>query len=206
MTTALICLSLAGLLFGYLLGSLSTAIILCKLMRLPDPRSQGSGNPGATNMLRIGGKKAAIITLLGDGLKGLLPALAAAAVLAFNNSWSEATWLPAVAGFGAFLGHLYPVFFSFKGGKGIATAFGVLGGIAWPVLVLTGLSWLIVAFISRYSALAGLTAFALAPVYALYVTSEIFTSIVIAVMTLFIFWRHRGNIQRLWNGTEGKIG
>jgi glycerol-3-phosphate acyltransferase PlsY len=98
------------------------------------------------------------------------------------------------------------VFFGFKGGKGVATAFGVLGGVAWPVLVLTGLTWLIVAFISRYSALAGLTAFALAPVYALYVSGEIFTSIVIAVMTLLIFWRHRGNIQRLWNGTEGKIG
>ncbi|HEX7026102.1 MAG TPA: glycerol-3-phosphate 1-O-acyltransferase PlsY [Gammaproteobacteria bacterium] len=170
MTMTLICLSLAGLLFGYLLGSLSTAIILCKLMRLPDPRSQGSGNPGATNMLRIGGKKAAIITLLGDALKGLLPALAAVLVINIQSSLSEATWLPAVAGLGAFLGHLYPVFFGFKGGKGVATAFGVLGGVAWPVLVLTGLTWLIVAFISRYSALAGLTAFALAPVYALYVS------------------------------------
>lgn len=207
MTITLICLSLAGLLFGYLLGSLSTAIILCKLMRLPDPRSQGSGNPGATNMLRIGGKKAAIITLLGDGLKGLLPALAASAVLSFNSSWSQdASWLPALAGFGAFLGHLYPVFFGFQGGKGVATAFGMLAGIAWPVFVLTGLTWLVVAFISKYSALAGLTAFALAPVFALYVTGGIFTGVVVGIMTLFIFWRHRGNIQRLWAGTEGRIG
>jgi glycerol-3-phosphate acyltransferase PlsY len=207
MTITLICLSLAVLLFGYLLGSVSTAIVLCKLMRLPDPRSQGSGNPGATNMLRIGGKKAAIITLLGDGLKGLVPALAAAAVLSFSHVGSrDISWLPAIGGFGAFLGHLYPVFFGFKGGKGVATAFGVLAGIAWPVFVLTGLTWLIVAFVSRYSALAGLTAFALAPVYALCVTGGVFTSIVIGIMTLYIFWRHRGNIQRLWAGTEGRIG
>lgn len=207
MAITLICLSLAVLLFGYLLGSVSTAIILCKLMRLPDPRSQGSGNPGATNMLRIGGKKAAIITLLGDALKGLVPALAAAAVLSFNPAWDRvAPWLPAVAGFGAFLGHLYPVFFGFKGGKGVATAFGVLAGIAWPVCVLTALTWLIVAFVSRYSALAALTAFALAPVYALYETGGLFTGGVIGIMTLFIFWRHRGNIRRLWAGTEGRIG
>lgn len=207
MTITLVCLSLAALLFGYLMGSVSTAIILCKLLRLPDPREQGSGNPGATNMLRIGGKKAAIITLLGDTLKGLLPALAASVVLSFNGSLSqEASWLPAVAGFGAFLGHLYPVFFGFQGGKGIATAFGVLAGIAWPVFVLTGLTWLIVAFVSRYSALAGLTAFMLSPVYSLYVSGGILTSVVVGIMALFIFWRHRGNIQRLWAGTEGRIG
>lgn len=207
MTITLICLSLAVLLFGYLLGSVSTAIILCKLLRLPDPRSQGSGNPGATNMLRIGGKKAAIITLLGDALKGLVPALAAAAVLSFNPAWSrEASWLPAIGGFGAFLGHLYPVFFGFKGGKGVATAFGALAGIAWPVFVLTGLTWLIVALASRYSALAALIAFALAPVYALYISGGVFTSAIVGLMTLFIFWRHRGNIQRLWAGTEGRIG
>ncbi|HEY3487817.1 MAG TPA: glycerol-3-phosphate 1-O-acyltransferase PlsY [Gammaproteobacteria bacterium] len=195
---------LGALVSGYLLGSLSAAIITCKLMGLPDPRSHGSSSPGATNVLRTGNKKAAIITLLGDVLKGLLPVLATAYYL--QQTGVKLPWLPAIAGIGAFLGHLYPLYFGFKGGKGVATAYGVLLGIAWPVCVMTGVTWLLIAFLFRYSSLAALIAFALAPVYALWWTASCTLAGLMLLMTFLIYWRHWANIERLINGTEPKIG
>jgi glycerol-3-phosphate acyltransferase PlsY len=195
---------LAGaLLPGYLLGSISAAIVTCKLMGLPDPRSHGSGSPGATNVLRTGNKTAAIITLLGDAAKGLIPVLLARFYI---HHHSGPDWLPAAAGFGAFLGHLYPLYFGFRGGKGVATAYGVLLGIAWPVFMLTGATWLLMAGIFRISSLSALTAFALAPLYTVWWTSSWIASGWVLAMTVLIYWRHRANIQRLLNGTEPRIG
>ncbi len=158
-------INLLYVLAGYLLGSLSSAIITCRLMGLPDPRSGGSGNPGATNVLRLGGKKAATITLAGDILKGLLPVLAVKALGADIMVQSAV----AVA---AFLGHLYPVFFGFKGGKGVATVLGVLLGLYWPVGLLTIASWLVIAKGFKISSLAALIAILLAPLYVLWLKPE----------------------------------
>lgn len=183
---------------AYLIGSVSSAIIVCHLMRLPDPRTQGSRNPGATNVLRIGGKKAAIITLLGDTLKGILPVLIA--------KWLgfDATILVFIA-FAAFLGHLFPIFFRFEGGKGVATAIGCLLALNWP----TGLSWLatwgIIAFLFRYSSLASLTASLLAPLYIWFFTHNLIWTITIALMSIILIIRHRSNIVKLVRGEESKI-
>lgn len=203
MTMTVVYLS-GALLFGYLLGSISAAIITCKLMGLPDPRSHGSGSPGATNVLRTGSKTAAIITLLGDAAKGLIPVVLARLYL--QHAGSGPAWLPAAAGIGAFLGHLYPLYFGFKGGKGVATAYGVLLGVAWPVFVLTGATWLLMAFIFRISSLSALTAYALAPFYTWWQTGSFSTAGWILFMTALIYWRHRANIQRMLNGTEPRIG
>ena len=132
---------------AYLLGSVSTAIIVCKLMGLPDPRTEGSGNPGATNVLRVGGKKAAAITLFGDTLKGLLPVLIA-------RAFTSDPLILGLVGLAAFLGHLYPVFFGFKGGKGVATMLGVLFGYSWWVGLATAATWLIVAKVFKVSSLS----------------------------------------------------
>ncbi|HEY5789789.1 MAG TPA: glycerol-3-phosphate 1-O-acyltransferase PlsY, partial [Gammaproteobacteria bacterium] len=145
-------------LVAYLLGSLSSAVIVCRLAGLPDPRSGGSGNPGATNVLRLGGKRLAAVTLLGDLLKGLLPVLAAR-LLGVEPA------LLGVIALAAFLGHLYPLFFGFRGGKGVATALGVLLGLDWVVGLATLLTWLAVALLSRYSSLSSLVATALAPAW-----------------------------------------
>ena len=187
------------ILAAYLLGSVSTAVITCRLMGLPDPRQVGSGNPGATNVLREGGKKAAIITLLGDMLKGLLPVLAGHA-----PGVSE----PVLAGIGlaAFVGHLYPVFFGFKGGKGVATALGVTLGFHWALGLAVLGTWLAMAFVSRISSLSALVTALLAPVYAWFITGSEALVVAGVVMTLLVFWRHRSNIRNLVNGTEGKIG
>jgi glycerol-3-phosphate acyltransferase PlsY len=193
-----------ALLLGYLFGSISAAIITCRLMGLPDPRTHGSGSPGATNVLRSGSKMAAIITLLGDAVKGLIPVLLVHEYL--RHAGLDIAWLPAAAGVGAFLGHLYPLYFGFKGGKGVATAYGVLLGIAWPVCVMTGVTWLLMAFIFRISSLSALIAFALAPFYTWWWvgSSSIFGWVLF--MSLLIGWRHRANIQRLLSGTEPRIG
>jgi glycerol-3-phosphate acyltransferase PlsY len=183
---------------AYLFGSISSAIVTCKIMGLPDPRNQGSGNPGATNVLRFGGKKAAIITLLGDVIKGVIPVLAA--------KWYglDALGLSFVA-FAAFLGHLYPIFFRFQGGKGVATAFGCLAALSWPLGLALMCTWLLIALLSRYSSLAALITALLAPFYAWY-----FTQIDFAIMTSFIsillIYRHRKNIYNLIQGKEGRIG
>jgi glycerol-3-phosphate acyltransferase PlsY len=184
--------------FGYLLGSVSTAIIVCRLLGLPDPRTEGSRNPGATNVLRLGGKKAAAITLAGDFLKGLLPVLLA--------QWAG-TGEFALAGtaLAAFLGHLYPVFFGFEGGKGVATSFGVLLGLAPWVALASLVTWLFMAFVVRISSLSALTAAALAPLYGWWLLPAGYEMILVIMVALLI-WRHRSNIQKLLSGAEDRIG
>ena len=184
---------------AYLLGSISAAIVTCRLMGLPDPRQVGSKNPGATNVLREGGKKAAIFTLLGDMLKGLLPVLV-------GHALGVSDAILAGIGLAAFIGHLYPVFFGFKGGKGVATALGVLLGFHWGLGLAVLGTWLAVAFISRISSLSALTASLLAPAYAWFITGSEALTIAAGAMTLLVFWRHRSNIRNLLNGTEGRIG
>src|SRR3954466_6350891 len=153
---------LAAIVAAYLVGSLAFAVIVSKVMGLSDPRTFGSKNPGATNVLRSGNKPAAIITLLLDALKGLVPVLL---VKVYGRRWGLQDGTIALVGLAAFLGHLYPVFFRFQGGKGVATFIGVVFGIDWMLGVATGLTWLIIAFFSRYSSLASLVAAVFAPVY-----------------------------------------
>jgi glycerol-3-phosphate acyltransferase PlsY len=184
---------------AYLLGSLSTAIILCRLMGLPDPRTQGSGNPGATNVLRFGGKKLAAFTLLGDMLKGLIPVLVARLIT------TDATVLALVA-MAAFLGHLYPVFFGFRGGKGVATAMGVLFGLSWQVGVAVLATWLVMAALFRISSLSALVAALLSPLFAWWFTRSQVYMAMMAVMALLLLWRHRTNIKRILAGEEKRIG
>ena len=183
---------------GYLFGSISSAIITCRVLGLPDPRSQGSGNPGATNVLRIGGKKAAAVTLLGDMLKGLIPVLVAK-LLGADMAIQAAT---AVA---AFLGHLYPVFFGFQGGKGVATLLGVLLGIHWPVGLLTIATWLVIAKVFNISSLAALLSILVTPLYIWWLIPDTTLIIAMLLMGALLFWRHRSNIRNLLEGTEGKI-
>ena len=184
---------------AYLLGSLSAAILLCRALGLPDPRTQGSRNPGATNVLRIAGKKTAALVLAGDMLKGLIPVLVARA-LAVDD-----TVLAAVA-LAAFLGHLYPLFFGFQGGKGVATALGVLLGAIWPVALAAVATWLLVAKVFRISSLAAVTAAIAAPLYAWLLGISTPLLVMVGVISVMLLWRHRGNIQRLLRGEEGKVG
>lgn len=188
------------ILFAYLLGSIATAIVTCKLMGLPDPRTQGSNNPGATNVLRFGGKKAAAITLLGDGLKGVIPVVLARFVFGIEDY----TWLILI-GIAAFLGHLYPVFYGFKGGKGVATAIGVFLSVnLWGGLAFVA-TWLIMAKGFKISSLAALIATALSPLYFWLITGHAQLTLGIGVIAVLIFWRHRSNIQKLLDGSEDKI-
>lgn len=184
---------------AYLIGSLSTAIIVCKLMGLPDPRSQGSNNPGATNVLRIGGKKAAVITLIGDFLKGLIPVLIA--------RWYgfDITAL-ALISLSAFLGHLFPIYYKFEGGKGVATYIGCLFGLNWIVALGWVAAWLIITLMSRYVSIASMIACLLAPLYIWLFTQNWNVVAILSVMTLFIIIRHKTNIIKLAEGTENKIG
>lgn len=181
--------------FSYLLGSISAAIITCKLMSLPDPRTLGSNNPGATNVLRIGGKKAAAITLVGDMLKGLIPVL-----IALMFTTEELTL--ALVACAAFLGHLYPVFFAFKGGKGVATAFGAILGISWPVALAILLTWLVVAYGMKISSLSALVAAVLAPFYFWWLSGSDILIIMGVFISVLLIWRHRSNIKKLLEGTE----
>ncbi len=183
---------------GYLSGSLSSAIIICRMMGLPDPRSSGSGNPGATNVLRFGNKPAAALTLVGDLLKGLIPVLLA--------RWLQAdVWIIAATAATAFLGHLFPLFFQFKGGKGVATALGVYLALDLHLAGALLGTWMIIAFATRYSSLAALSAAVLAPVYVYLITHEPAYVVTTTVIAILILWRHRGNIQRLRAGQEDKI-
>lgn len=186
------------IIFAYLSGSLSTAIIISKLGHLPDPRTQGSGNPGATNMLRVGGKKAGALTLLGDMLKGLIPVALASALSVDNTTL-------ALVGMAAFLGHLYPVFFGFRGGKGVATALGVLLGVSWMVGLGTLATWLFMAKVFRYSSLAALTAAVLAPAYLWLARPTAALLIMSVMMSLLLLWRHRSNIRRLLSRQEDQL-
>lgn len=182
---------------AYLFGSLSSGTIVCKLMGLPDPRTQGSNNPGTTNVLRIGGKWAALITLLGDALKGVIPVVLA------RLFHVEGIALGFVA-LGAFLGHLYPIFFKFQGGKGVATFFGTMFALAVPLGLALVVTWLIIALLFRYSSLAAITATILAPVYVI-IFQHYHYFIPIVVIAVLILWKHKANIKRLRFGTEGKI-
>lgn len=188
------------IIFAYLLGSVATAIVTCKLMGLPDPRTQGSNNPGATNVLRFGGKKAAAITLLGDGLKGVIPVVLARFVFGIEDY----TWLILI-GIAAFLGHLYPVFYGFKGGKGVATTIGVFLGVnLWGGLAFVA-TWLIMAKGFKISSLAALIATALSPLYFWLLTGHTQLTLGVGVIAVLIFWRHRSNIEKLLDGSEDKI-
>lgn len=183
---------------AYLLGSISSAIIVCRLMGLPDPRTQGSQNPGATNVLRIGGKKPAAVALLGDSLKGLLPMLAAHALDASPG-------VLALTGLAAFLGHLYPVFFGFKGGKGVATALGVQFGLAWQLGLGVAAIWLFMAKVVNISSLAALVSMALAPLILWLIWPDPALLAMQLVISIILFWRHRSNIRNLLAGEEGQI-
>ena len=185
------------LVIAYLIGSLSSAIIVCKAMKLPDPRTQGSGNPGATNVLRIGGKTAAIITLAGDALKGFIPVLIGH-LLGIN------AFMLGMIGVAALLGHILPVFFKFEGGKGVATTFGAFLALSPIIGIVAIAAWVIIAAISRYSSLASLVAIVAAPVAAL-VTGQLAYLFPIVIMGSILVWRHLENIQRLKSRTESKI-
>ena len=184
---------------GYLLGSVSSAVVVSRLMNLPDPRSEGSGNPGATNVLRLGNKVGAGLTLSGDILKGVLPVLAA--------RWlSDDSLSVALAGAGAFFGHLFPLFFGFKGGKGVATALGIFATISLPVAGGLALTWLVVALVFRYSSMAALMSAASAPLWTWWIlATPVYTGLAI-LLALMLILRHRANIGRLLAGTESKIG
>lgn len=183
---------------AYLLGSIASAVIVGRLLGTADPRAVGSGNPGATNMLRIGGKKAGAITLLGDMLKGLLAVLITRAIGAGAD-------VQALAAGAAFLGHLFPVFFGFRGGKGVATALGALVGLQWSVGLLVIGTWLVIAALFRISSLSALIAAGMAPIYMWWLKPEPSFIIASIVMTALLIFRHRSNIRNIIAGTEGKI-
>lgn len=192
-------LDLVLILLAYLVGSVSSAIVVCRLMRLGDPRQGGSGNPGATNVLRLAGKAPAAATLVGDWLKGTLPV-----ALAWTLTGDPV--VAGAAGLAAFFGHLFPVFFRFQGGKGVATGFGVL--LAWSpaALVAAAVTWLAIAAAFRYSSLAAVVAFAMAPIYVLWLAQSPVLTASAALLTIALVWRHRDNIVRLAAGEEGRIG
>jgi glycerol-3-phosphate acyltransferase PlsY len=188
---------------AYLIGSLSFAVIISRLMGLSDPRSYGSGNPGATNVLRSGNKAAAILTLVFDALKGYVPVLL---VLLFGARFGLGQGTVAMVGLAAFLGHLWPVFFRFQGGKGVATAAGVLLAFNPWLGLATLLTWVIIAAFFRYSSLASLVSALFAPFYQLLLWDADAVALAIAAMSLLLIWRHSANIQKLFAGTESKLG
>jgi glycerol-3-phosphate acyltransferase PlsY len=192
-------LAALGAVVAYLIGSLSFAVIVSRLFGLADPRSYGSGNPGATNVLRSGNKAAAILTLLFDALKGYIPVVIAV------NMGLDALTVTAI-GLGAFIGHLWPVFFKFEGGKGVATAAGVLLGFAPALGGLVLLVWIVMAAVFRYSSLAALTAALSAPVIQLVTQGFSPITVGVIVMSVLLIWRHEANIRKLLAGQESKLG
>ena len=188
---------------AYLIGSLSFAVIVSRLMGLNDPRSYGSGNPGATNVLRSGNKLAAVLTLLLDALKGFLPVWW---VAQFGAAYGLGEGTLALVGLAAFLGHLWPLFFKFAGGKGVATAAGVLMGFNPWLGLATLATWLIIAFFFRYSSLASIVAAMFAPFYQLLIWGGNPVALAVGVMGLLLVWRHSANIRKLFQGTESRIG
>ncbi len=196
-------LPLAAALAAYLIGSLSFAVIVSRTLGLADPRSYGSRNPGATNVLRTGHRGAAVLTLALDALKGYLPVLA---VVLYGPRFGLGEGTAALVGLAAFLGHLWPVFFRFKGGKGVATAAGVLFGLNPWLGLATVATWVIIAAFFRYSSLASLVAAAFAPFYQLLIWRPGWSAAAIAVMSLLLVWRHAGNIRKLLAGTESRLG
>ncbi len=187
----------AGL--AYLIGSISTAIITCKIMELEDPRKTGSNNPGATNVLRHGGKKAAIITLLGDMLKGLVPVLL---IIQFQTD----TLTIALVGLFALLGHIFPVYYGFKGGKGVATFYGVILGFNWLVGLIAMTIWLTVAALLKISSLSALVSIFFTPFILWHFSQSVELTGIVVLMSMLILWRHQSNIKSLMHGSEGKIG
>ena len=186
----------AGL--AYLIGSFSSAIVTCKIMGIEDPRKTGSNNPGATNVLRHGGKKAAIITLTGDMLKGLIPVLLA-------NQFQLDVLIIALVGLFAFLGHVFPVYYGFKGGKGVATYYGVILGINWQVGLIALLIWLSVAAILKISSLSALVSIFFTPFILWYFSQSVELTSAVTLMSILVFWRHKKNIKSLLQGSETKI-
>ncbi|HHB92203.1 MAG TPA: glycerol-3-phosphate 1-O-acyltransferase [Thioploca sp.] len=184
---------------AYLLGSVSGAMLVCKTMGLADPRTQGSGNPGATNVLRHGGKKAAIITLLLDIMKGVI------AVLIAKLLTGSVIILAGVT-IAVFIGHLYPIFFNFQGGKGVATAFGALIALVWPVGLAALSTWISIAILLRYSSLAAVVTAISAPIYMFWFTPIWEYRIICIAIGILLLWRHRSNIRKLLAGQETKIG
>jgi glycerol-3-phosphate acyltransferase PlsY len=199
---------LLAVVVAYLMGSLSFAVIVSGVMGLNDPRTYGSKNPGATNVLRSGSKPAAIVTLFMDGFKGWLPVML---VRWFGKPYGLEDGTLAMVGLAAFLGHLWPVFFRFQGGKGVATALGVLLGISGWLGLATMLTWVIVAFFFRYSSLASLVSAVFAPVYYVFGGGVVWyleksVLLAISIMSLLLVWRHAENISKLIKGTESKLG
>jgi glycerol-3-phosphate acyltransferase PlsY len=188
---------------SYLVGSLSFAVLISRWMGLADPRSYGSGNPGATNVLRSGNKAAALLTLAFDALKGYMPVLAA---LLLQERLNLGPFTIAFVGLAAFLGHLWPVFFRFQGGKGVATAAGVLMALNPVLCAATLASWLLIAVFFRYSSLASLVAAVFAPFFQLLIWGMKPAMLCIVPMSLLLVWRHGANIRKLLAGTESKIG
>ena len=184
---------------SYLIGSVSCAILVCRAIGAPDPRSNGSGNPGATNVLRVAGKKAAAATLIGDSLKGLLPVL-------IGRWLGVDDTVLALIGTAAFLGHLFPLFFGLRGGKGVATLIGVLLGLAWPLGLAFIAIWLLMAKVFRISSLAALIASVLMPLIGFFAGYPPAFLAAISAMVALLLWRHRSNIRNLLKGAESRIG
>jgi len=183
---------------AYLLGSVSAAIIVCKTLGLSDPRTGGSGNPGTTNVMRLYGKKAAFLTLVGDIFKGIIPVLLAKVIV-------NSEFIIAMCGLAAFLGHIFPIYFKFKGGKGVATLIGILFATHWLLGVSYIITWILTALIFRYSSLAALIAALPIPIYSYFIEHNTQYTISFAVITIILFWRHKPNIYSLLNGKEDKI-
>ncbi|WP_369177076.1 glycerol-3-phosphate 1-O-acyltransferase PlsY [Candidatus Thiodubiliella endoseptemdiera] len=186
------------IIIGYLIGSISSAILVCKAFGLPDPRTQGSNNPGATNVLRIGGKKAAAITLIGDGTKGAIPVLIA-------HYFGVDLFTLTLVALAAFLGHVYPIFFNFKGGKGVATLLGALFALNYLVGLSFVFIWVFVAKVLKISSLSALIATILMPIIFYLLSQDLNATYIITLICIWVFYTHRGNIQRLLHNKEEKI-
>ncbi|MBE8596123.1 glycerol-3-phosphate 1-O-acyltransferase PlsY [Xenorhabdus sp. BG5] len=189
-------IALGMIIFAYLCGSLSSAILICRLAGLPDPRQHGSGNPGATNVLRIGGKWAALAVLVCDVLKGLIPVW-----LAYKLNVSP--FYLGITAIAACLGHIYPIFFHFKGGKGVATAFGAIAAIGWDLMGLIAGTWVLTVLLSGYSSLGAIVSALIAPFYVWWFKPEF--TFPVAMLSCLVLVRHHDNIQRLWRGQESRI-
>jgi glycerol-3-phosphate acyltransferase PlsY len=192
---------------AYLIGSISFAVVVSKCMRLPDPHTYGSGNPGATNVLRTGNKLAAALTFIGDALKGYFAVMLARIILGDQSLTSTlSSWVLCGVVIAVFLGHLFPIFHGFKGGKGVATACGILFGVNVILGAATLSTWIIVAAFMRYSSLAALAAAVFGPIYFVFLFGFQPMGIALLVVCLLLIWRHRSNIRNLMNGTESRIG
>ncbi len=187
---------------AYLLGSIAFGIVVSKLFKLPDPRTVGSGNPGATNVLRSGKKSAAALTLLGDAFKGWFP------VWLVMQPDGGVMWITSAVAIAVFLGHLYPVFHKFKGGKGVATALGVMMAISPSLALAALLTWVVIFLLTKFSSLSAIVAAMMAPVYAWYLLDDAYHNfeMVVVFVSIMLVWRHRTNIQKLLNGTEAGFG